>query len=120
MFSEPLPDVLQRAEDSTQAADRARWDHGAVDGYFSSLWAGQWTGQPGQLRSFVRDMIELASASHWRSFCRPATATERLLLEAIGYTLPTDEPVAVVVDYPSAGVRRRRFPNVTLPEEEQP
>ena len=66
---ESLPADLQRAEDSTAAADRARM-------------------RP-------------------RGFARPATDTERQLLEHLGHELP-DELVTTVT-YPSPGVRRRRW-----------
>ncbi|MBN7304339.1 hypothetical protein IUQ79_20800 [Mycobacteroides abscessus subsp. bolletii] len=77
-----LPDELQRAEDATQAADFVRWSD-------SQAHSRVYFGIP---------------------FDRPATATERVLLEYLGYQLP--EALTTIVNYPASGggIRQRRWP----------
>jgi hypothetical protein len=43
-----------------------------------------------------------------RGFERPATETERILLQHLGFTVPAD--LVTVVTWPSRSVRRRRWP----------
>lgn len=45
-----------------------------------------------------------------RGFERDATATERALLEHLGYVLPAE--LTTVVRYPTVGVRQRRWPQL--------
>jgi hypothetical protein len=80
---EYLPSWLQNAEDSTLAADDARW----------------------------RETLG-RSNFHWpgRSFSRPASVAERTLLEHLGYELP--EELATLVEYVASGVRRRTWPQL--------
>jgi hypothetical protein len=82
-FTEPLPDDLQRGEDAAQ--------HHDFRGDF------KW-------HSEFDDTVEA-----WVTyFERPATDTERTLLAALGYTVPTD--LVTRVSFPSPLVRRRRWP----------
>jgi hypothetical protein len=49
-----------------------------------------------------------------RGFTRPATETERALLEHLGHVLP--EELLTTVTFPSKGCRRRRWPVLETPE----
>lgn len=80
VFSD-LPDELQAAEDSTQAAD---YDH-----------------------------VQDENASGDTAFTRPATTTEVLLLEHLGYVVPDD--LTTHVRWLTPGLRRREWP--TLDEQ---
>lgn len=84
-----LPDDLQRAEDSTQAADYRRADGRGVR------------------LAFDRD------ARIWY-FERDATDAERTLLQHLGYTLP--EVLTTRVDYASETLRRRTWPQLETQE----
>ncbi|WP_156181025.1 hypothetical protein [Mycobacterium nebraskense] len=89
-FAAPLPDELQRAEDSTAHADfyaqgvqwRYEWDEGT---------------------GYQCDYFE-----------RPATDTEKTLLTMLGYTVPDD--LTTKVSFPSVLVRRRRWPQLETQE----
>ena len=74
-----LPDDLQRAEDSTAAAD------------------------------FDRRLFS-------RTIQRPATDTERLLLEHLGYPVPTE--LTTYVRYLTESVRHRSWPALKESQEE--
>lgn len=92
---EYLPDDLQRAEDATQAAD------------FDRRASGQ-----------VRRTSEF-DPYHGRrvwGYTRPATDTERALLEHLGYTLPAE--LETRVQFITETLRRRRWPQLenTTPE----
>ncbi|MDW5612079.1 hypothetical protein [Mycolicibacterium sp. D5.8-2] len=86
-FTAPLPDDLQRGEDSTQYADfhpeKVTWQYEAATGtdYFT----------------------------------RPATDTEKTLLGLLGYTVPGD--LTTRVSFPSPLVRRRRWPALETQQE---
>lgn len=84
---ETLPDNLQRAEDATQTADfdRRTW----------------W--RPGWVREF-----DLVRGIPVRCFYRPATGTERALLEHLGYTLPPH--LDTRVEFRTETFRQRRWP----------
>ena len=84
-----LPADLQNAEDSTLAADRGEHPglHRSV--HFS----------PPTDFAYVRSR-----------FTRPATATERVLLEHLGYDLPDD--LTTRVHWISSGVRNRSWPQL--------
>jgi hypothetical protein len=82
-FSRPLPDDLQRAEDSTQHHDF----------YGGFQWTSEWDDAVGAFVGF---------------FLRPATDTERILLSQLGYALPDE--LTTRVSFPSPLVRRRRWP----------
>jgi hypothetical protein len=84
-FSAPLPDDLQRAEDSTQHAD-------FVNGAYVD-----W-----------RSEQEPVTGAWFDFFERPATDTEKALLTSLGYTVPAD--LTTRVSFPSPLVRRRRWP----------
>lgn len=104
-----LPPALQRAEDSTLAADRARWDDGWSTGR-GLVWKRIKTVVPGIQRQGVEP------AATWvRVFDRAATDTERMLLEHLGYELPDDLTTRVTF---FAAVRNRRWPQ--LMEEQEP
>lgn len=85
-FTAPLPDELQRAEDSTQHADFC------AEGV---TWRYEWDETTG----YQCDYFE-----------RPATDTENTLLTMLGYTAPDD--LTTKVSFPSALVRRRRWPQL--------
>src|SRR4051812_20081382 len=54
-------------------------------------------------------------ADRWRRpFTRPATATDRTLLQHLGYMPPDDLPTRV--SFPAGGVRRRRWPQLESDE----
>jgi hypothetical protein len=82
-FTEPLPDDLQRGEDSCQHHDF----YGAHDG---------WRSEQDPVTGVWVEFFE-----------RPDTDTERTLLAALGYTLPAE--LVTRVSFPSALVRRRRW-----------
>lgn len=82
---ESLPGVLQRAEDSTLAADRERW--------------------PASPRLFKRIRF---------GFERPATDTERQLLQHLGYVLPDE--LTTRVKWVTPGCRNRRWPQLETQE----
>lgn len=88
---EHLPDGLQRAEDATQAADR---DH---------------AGRPPTHQSVHFSPPNDAVLTHSR-FTRPATGTERTLLQHLGFVLPED--LQTQVHWISAGVRQRTWPQL--------
>lgn len=81
-FVAPLPNDLQNAEDSTQHHD-----------FYSPH---KWSSKRDETTGAFVDYFE-----------RPATATERTLLTALGYTLPDD--LVTTVTFPSPLVRRRRW-----------
>jgi hypothetical protein len=85
-----LPAELQRAEDATQHADYSR-----ADGYGAPL------------------------QHDWESgiwfFERPATDTERTLLQHLGYTLP--DKLTTRVDYATETLRRRTWPQLEESQE---
>jgi hypothetical protein len=89
VWDEPLPPNLQAAEDATQAADLQRWLAG-----------------PGRL----------GFKPHRYGFTRPASDTERLLLEHLGYG-PLPAGLETVVTFRSLSVRHRRWPQIegTIP-----
>jgi hypothetical protein len=81
-FTAPLPDDLQRAEDSTQHHD----------------YVGPHT---------LKSKTDETTGAWVDYFERPATDTERALLIALGYSLPDE--LVTTVSFPSALVRRRRW-----------
>jgi hypothetical protein len=89
-FSEPLPDDLQRAEDSTQ--------HHDFCGCHPD-WTSEFDDTVGAWVDF---------------FTRPATDTEKTLLTELGYTIPED--LTTRVSFPSPLVRRRRWPQLETQE----
>jgi hypothetical protein len=89
-FAAPLPDELQRAEDSTQHADFC------AEGV---SWRYEYDAESGCGCDY---------------FERPATDTERTLLTMLGYTVPDD--LTTKVSFPSPLVRRRRWPALETQE----
>jgi hypothetical protein len=89
-FVAPLPDDLQRAEDSTQ--------HHDFCGDFT------WSSESGDTGTWIN------------YFERPASDAEKTLLGLLGYTVPDD--LTTRVSFPSPLVRRRRWP--ALETENQP
>lgn len=81
-----LPKALQDAEDATQEADFRR----------------------------ARIIGSVAAPMVRGPVTRPATPTERILLEHLGLELP--ERLATWVSFPSAGVRRRTWPVLHITE----
>ncbi|MFV1502721.1 hypothetical protein PJK45_04850 [Mycobacterium kansasii] len=113
VFAAPLPAELQRAEDATADADRRRWPHATDGGWCASLWAG--AVDPDDMvraRRLVGGLMKTPGVRRFWAFARPATPTERLLLETLGFAAPTDELLVTVVDFPSVGVRSRRWPQL--------
>lgn len=105
---ESLPDALQRAEDATQAADRARqqfshWNSPAV-------WGTSDAEELAAIQARARRVLTTAGMSTWHVKVRPATDTERALLEHLGHELPDE--LFTLVAYPSDGVRNRRWPQL--------
>ncbi|QFS93541.1 hypothetical protein FIV07_22510 [Mycobacterium sp. THAF192] len=92
---EQLPDDLQRAEDATQAADFGRRDAAITD----------------PLRELgVRRVYEFDPFHGYKVWViyRPATATERTLLEHLGYELPDE--LETRVQHITETLRRRTWP----------
>jgi hypothetical protein len=89
-FTALLPDELQRGEDSTQHADfyadGVKWGH----------------------------EYDSATGCSVDYFTRSATPTERALLAELGYDIPDD--LTTRVSFPSALVRRRRWPALETQE----
>lgn len=54
--------------------------------------------------------ITRARRDYWGQWSRPATPTERTLLEHLGYVLPTD--LRTRVQYLTEGVRHRSWPQL--------
>lgn len=90
-FTAPLPDDLQRAEDSTQHHDF----------YGPHQWQSK---------------IDATTGTWVDYFERPVTDAERTLLTTLGYTLPAT--LATTVSFPSALVRRRRWPALETQQED--
>lgn len=84
-----LPDDLQRAEDATAAADTDRHD------------------RPHEL-GIRFERVESAERGMVRCFRRPATNTERHLLEALGHIVPDD--LETCVNHITRGTRHRFWP----------
>lgn len=98
-----LPDALQRAEDSTHAADRARWEAGwAADSALT--WRTVRMVVPGIRTEGVDATPELV-----RVFDRAATETERMLLEHLSYELPDELTTRVTFIGPA---HNRRWPQL--------
>lgn len=84
-----LPDDLQDAEDATLAADKDRHDHS-----HGIRWEQAHSAERGRVRCFRR----------------PATATERHLLAALGHDVPDD--LDTFVNHITAGTRHRFWPDL--------
>ena len=84
-----LPNDLQNGEDATQAADYAR--RGRID----TKWRTEYDPDSGKTVWF---------------FNRPATPTERALLEHLGHTLPAD--LLTRVSFRTETLRQRRWPSL--------
>ncbi|BDB43849.1 MULTISPECIES: hypothetical protein [Mycobacterium] len=54
--------------------------------------------------------ITRARGDHWGQWSRPATPTERILLEHLGYALPAD--LRTRVQFHTEGVRHRSWPQL--------
>lgn len=102
-----LPDDLQSAEDSTAAADAERHQCGTYN--TPAVWG---TDDPAELVALQsRAQKALAKARlRYPSFPRPATQTERALLDHLGYTLPAE--LFATITFTSSGIRNRRFPQL--------
>jgi hypothetical protein len=104
---ESLPDDLQRAEDSTQAADRERR-------YFSGdpavIWGTDDPVERQRLQRAADRVIRDAGIDVYSAQARPATPAERLLLGHLGYELPTE--LFTIITWPSGAIRRRRWPQI--------
>jgi hypothetical protein len=110
-----LPDDLQRAEDSTQYADLGRAGRG--DWWDPALWGVQTRAEAHQKVDEAIEVVGDAARPAWGRFTRPATPTERLLLQHLGYLLPTDDtgdpaPLYTVVGYVTDTLRCRTWPQL--------
>jgi len=122
VFEGPLPDQLQRDEDSTQNADRERGRLGPFFGAESLQQRSAGVYALNNNGAWVPDTVELRDAAEdagltrigwigWRSFFRDATDAEYQLLEHLGYE---DLPALLytTVSYRSPGVRHRSWPQL--------
>ena len=122
---EYLPDDLQRAEDSTQAADRERRLGCGLFGSYVELKptpGGGMRVRDTETGRLVPDGVELrdeAAAAgllrigwhDWHGFIRDATDAERALLEHLGHTdLP--ELLYTHIDFKTGTVRNRSWPQL--------
>ncbi|KDF01933.1 hypothetical protein Y900_024140 [Mycolicibacterium aromaticivorans JS19b1 = JCM 16368] len=117
-----LPAELQNTEDSTHAADSERYRCG-VHGFAAALWGTDDSAALTRLRRFGDRLLKV-SGSSWRAFARPATPAERVLLAHLGHAAPSGaDPVTIaddglpaelitIVDWPTSGVRNRRWPQL--------
>ena len=115
-FDAPLPDDLQRAEDSTAAADHQRRQFSEFG--LPTVWG---TTDPKELtarKDRARKILTAASISTYRSTVRPATDTERTLLTHLGYEVPDE--LFTAITYLSTGVRNRRWPQLEITQEVTP
>lgn len=104
-----LPDDMQRAEDSTQAADYQRTQFFEFN--TPAVWGTDDPDQLAVLRARARKVLTQAGMSTVRAKVRPATDTERLLLQhLLGYTLPAE--LFTAITFLTTGVRNRRFPQL--------
>jgi hypothetical protein len=110
-----LPADLQRAEDSTQAADIGRAARG--DWWSPVTWGVDTKAEAQAALKRAGEVIGDAATPGWGRFVRPATPTERLLLQHLGYALPTDDagdpaPLYTVVSYVTETLRCRTWPQL--------
>lgn len=108
-----LPDAMQKAEDSTAAADIDRYRFGTYRA--SGTWGTTDTEELSKVMARARTVLTKAGLSARRTFPRPTTATERALLEHLGYELPAE--LFTAVSFPTIGVRNRRWPQLESQEE---
>lgn len=113
-FDAPLPDELQRAEDSTQAADFER-HRVPTRGIAPTLWGTDDPEELAKVMTRARAVMTKAGLHAPRTFARPATPTERILLEHLGYELPDE--LFTAVSFPTYGVRNRRWPQLEITQE---
>lgn len=109
---EYLPDDLQRAEDSTQNADRERRQSASFNA--PGTWGVDNADELKTVQARARKILTAAGMGTWRTYPRPATAAERTLLEHLGYELPDE--LFTAVSFPTYGVRRRRWPQLETQE----
>ena len=111
-FSAPLPDALQKAEDSTQAADFDRYRTG-LSHYYRDF-------KPDRDTVAARDDAQAAGAQRihwtsWYSYLRDATDTERALLAHLGYDVPAASALFYTrVTFFTTGVRNRTWPALNI------
>jgi hypothetical protein len=110
-----LPPDTQRAEDATQYADRQRMAY--ADYLSPAMWGVSTRAEVAAALKVAADAIGKTNMPGYGGFVRPATDTERVLLEHLGYTLPTDDagdpaPLYTVVTYPMSDLRCRRWPQL--------
>lgn len=105
---ESLPDDLQKAEDATAAADIER--HRSCTYRSPGTWG---ITDPEELAAVIaraRTVLTKAGLKSSRTFPRPATLTERILLQHLGFDLPAE--LFTAVSFPTHGVRNRRWPQL--------
>jgi hypothetical protein len=111
---EYLPDHLQKAEDSTAAADVDRHRFGTYRA--SGTWVTTDPDELSRVMARARTVLTKAGMQPPRTFPRPATPTERALLEHLGFTDLPDE-LFTAVSFPTYGVRNRRWPQLESQED---
>jgi hypothetical protein len=112
-FAAPLPEPYATAEDSTQGADSQRWFQlPATDGWLTALWNTVDADELRHYRKLTKQLLQQVGSTNWRNFARPATPTEKILLEALGYPLPDNDILITCVTWPTRGIRSRRWPQI--------
>jgi hypothetical protein len=109
-----LPPEIQNLEDATAAADVDRHRFGTYRA--SGTWNITDPDELAKVMARARTVLTKAGMHAPRTFPRPATTTERTLLEHLGYELPAELLTAVA--YPTYGIRNRRWPQLEKSQEE--
>ena len=112
---ESLPDDLQKAEDSTAAADVDRHRFGTYRA--SGTWNVTDPDELAKVMTRARTVLTKAGLHPPRTFPRPATADRAHLARALGLPELPDE-LFTAVSFPTYGVRSRRWPQLEESQEE--
>lgn len=112
VFDALLPDELQRAEDSTAAADHQRRQFSEFG--LPAVWGTTDPKELSAMKDRARKIFAAAGIDNYRTTARPATAAERTLLTHLGYVLPAE--LFTAITYLSTGVRNRRWPQLETQE----
>lgn len=112
VFDAPLPDELQRAEDSTAAADHQRRQFSEFN--MPAMWGTTDPNEISAMKDRARNILRAAGIDTYRTTARPATTAERTLLTHLGYSLPDE--LFTAITYLSTGVRNRRWPQLETQE----
>ncbi|OBK56181.1 hypothetical protein A5656_19930 [Mycobacterium gordonae] len=111
---EYLPADLQRAEDSTQAADHQRQQFSAFN--LPAVWGTSDPTELAAIQARARRVLTATGMSTRRVSVRPATTAERTLLGHLGYDELPDE-LFTAITYLSTGTRNRRWQQLESQEE---